>query len=191
MVKLEAVRASNKALVKKQFITAVFVGGTSGIGENAVRALSSTHATSGKGLRVYIVGRNDTAAKSIIAECRKACPSGEFHFVRASDLSSIREVDRVCREISDAEEATTTTGKLACIDLLVMSQALFAFGGRLQQQGTDIRTHITSLRSLLLTFTEQRPARDWKGLYLCSTTPACASSPSCSLYFSSLHFLGA
>jgi NAD(P)-dependent dehydrogenase (short-subunit alcohol dehydrogenase family) len=145
MVKLEAVRACNRALVKKQFITAVFVGGTSGIGENAVRALSFIHGTSGKGLRVYIVGRNETAAKTIISECIETCPTGEFHFMRASDLSSIREVDGVCREIINAEEAATT-GKPACIDLLVMSQAIFAFGGKLQRQGTDIHTHITSLR---------------------------------------------
>jgi NAD(P)-dependent dehydrogenase (short-subunit alcohol dehydrogenase family) len=145
MVKLEPVRACNRALVKKQFITAVFVGGTSGIGENAVRALSSIHGTSGKGLRVYIVGRNDKAAKTIIAECKKVCPTGEFHFVRASDLSSMQEVDRACKEIIDAEEAATT-GKPACVDLLVMSQALFAFGGKLQRQGTNIRTQITSFR---------------------------------------------
>jgi hypothetical protein len=73
---------------------------------------------------VYIVGRNEAAANTIIAECRKACPAGEFHFVRASDLSSLREVDRVCKEIVNAEEASAA-GKSAFVDLLVMTQAFF------------------------------------------------------------------
>jgi len=144
MVQLDVVQACNNALVKKQSVTAVFVGGTSGIGEYAVRALASTHGTSGSGLRVYIVGRNEVAANTIIAECREVCPAGEFHFVRASDLSSLREVDRVCKEIVNAEEANAI-GKSACVDLLVMTQAFFAFGGRLERQGTDICTNITPL----------------------------------------------
>ncbi|KAJ8099520.1 putative oxidoreductase ENV9 [Lipomyces tetrasporus] len=136
MVHLDAVRACNKALVKRQSITAVFVGGTSGIGEYAARALASTHGTSGRGLRMYIVGRNEAAANTVIAECREACPAGKFYFVPASDLSSLREVDRVCRQIVNAEEASAA-GKSASIDLLVMSQAMFAFGGRLGQQETS------------------------------------------------------
>lgn len=143
MVKLNLVRASNKALVKKQPITAVFVGGTSGIGEYAVRALALTHGASGRGLRVYIVGRNETAATTIIADCRRVCPAGDFHFVRAADLSSLREVDRVCKAITDAEEASVT-GNPACVDLLVMTQAYFAFGGRLERQGTAIHLHSLS-----------------------------------------------
>lgn len=144
MVQLDVVRACNDALVKKQSVTAVFVGGTSGIGEFSARSLASMHGTSGHGLRVYIVGRNETAAKKIIADCRKACPAGEFHFVHASDLASLREVDRVCKEIVRAEEASAA-GKLACIDLLVLSQAYFAFGGKLARQGIDIYAIITLL----------------------------------------------
>ncbi|KAK9427027.1 putative oxidoreductase ENV9 [Lipomyces doorenjongii] len=136
MVQLDVVRACNNALVKRQSVTGVFVGGTSGIGEYSVRALASTHGTSGCGLRVYIVGRNEAAANTIIAECKKSCPVGEFHFVRASDLASLREVDRVCKEIVNAEEASAA-GKPACVDLLVMTQALFAFGGRLERQETS------------------------------------------------------
>lgn len=135
MVQLDVVRACNNALVKRQSVTAVFVGGTSGIGEYAVRALASTHGTCGRGLRVYIIGRNEAAANTIIVECRKACPAGEFLFVRASDLSSLREVDRVCKEIVNAEEARAS-GKSACVDLLVMTQAFFSFGGRLERHET-------------------------------------------------------
>lgn len=135
MVRLDVVRACDKALVKKQSVTAVFVGGTSGIGEYTLRALASTHGTSGHGLRVYLVGRNETAAKTIISDCQKTCPAAEFHFVRASDLASLREVDRVCKEIISAEEARAAI-KSACVDLLVLTQAYFAFGGKLERQGT-------------------------------------------------------
>ncbi|KAK9365293.1 hypothetical protein V1509DRAFT_633511 [Lipomyces kononenkoae] len=136
MVQLDVVQACNKALVNKQTVTAVFVGGTSGIGENAVRSLASTHGTSGRGLRVYIVGRNEKAANTIIADCNKTCPPGEFKFVRANDLSSLRDVDRVCNEIVNAEEARAV-GKPACIDLLVLTQAYFAFGKELEHQETS------------------------------------------------------
>jgi NAD(P)-dependent dehydrogenase (short-subunit alcohol dehydrogenase family) len=135
MVQLDVIRACGNALVKKQPVTAVFVGGTSGIGEYALRALASTHGSSGQGLRVYLVGRNETAAKTIMADCRKECPAGEFHFVRASDLASLREVDRVCKEILSTEEASAAGRKPACVDLLVLSQAYFAFGGKLERQG--------------------------------------------------------
>lgn len=144
MVQMNIVRACNHALVSKQPITAVFVGGTSGIGEYAVRALASTHGSSGRGLRVYIVGRNEAAATTIIADCQEACPAGEFHFVPATDLAYLREVDRVCKNIVNTEEASAK-GKPACVDLLVMTQAFFAFGERLKRQGTPIMsTHVVT-----------------------------------------------
>lgn len=144
MVQLDVVRAYGNTLVKTQSVTAVFVGGTSGIGEYSLRALASMHGTSGRGLRVYLVGRKEMAAKTIIADCQKACPTGEFHFVHASDLASLREVNRVCSEIVSMEEANEA-GKLACVDLLVLTQAHFAFGGKLERQGTVIYINITSL----------------------------------------------
>ncbi|KAK9311238.1 hypothetical protein V1522DRAFT_415018 [Lipomyces starkeyi] len=57
-----------------------FVGGTSDVGKYTVRAMASTHGTSGRALRVYIAGRNEAAANTIVAECRKACPAGEIAF---------------------------------------------------------------------------------------------------------------
>ncbi|KAK9351241.1 hypothetical protein V1505DRAFT_371691 [Lipomyces doorenjongii] len=42
MVELDVVQACNKALVNKQTVTAVIVGGSSGIRENAVLSLAST-----------------------------------------------------------------------------------------------------------------------------------------------------
>lgn len=143
MVQLDVVRACEKELINKQSITAVFVGGTSGIGEYSLRALAALHGSSGHGLRVYLVGRNQNAANTIIADCRRLCPTGDFNFVRASDLASLREVDRVCKEITTSVE--DSAGQSVSIDLLVMSQAFFAFGSKLNRQGTGISTVVTSL----------------------------------------------
>ena len=76
MVQLDVVRACGEALVNKQSVTAVFVGGTSGVGEYSLRALAALHGLSGHGLRVYHIGRNLTAANKIIADCKRACPVG-------------------------------------------------------------------------------------------------------------------
>jgi hypothetical protein len=135
MVQLSTVRACNADLVKNHHITAVFVGGTSGIGEYTMRALASTVGTSGSGLRAYIVGRNQKAADTIIADCRKVCPTGDFRFVKAKDLSLIQDVDRVCQDITSMEEARKPDGGTPCIDLLVLTQAWFAFGGKLERIG--------------------------------------------------------
>jgi len=135
MVQLSIVRAFNEDLVKNHHITAVFVGGTSGIGEYTMRALASTVGSSGRGLRAYIVGRNQRSADTIIADCRKMCPTGDYRFIKAKDLSLLQDVDRVCQEITSMEEGLKPEGGKACIDLLVLTQAWFAFGGKLERIG--------------------------------------------------------
>jgi len=126
-IPLDTVRATNAEFVKRQPLVAVFVGGTSGIGEYSVLALARTHGTSGKGLRVYIVGRNERAAERTFEECRRVCPSGNFEFVKANDLALMKDVDDVCARLIKAEE--TASGK-AKIDILVMTQAYLAFEPR-------------------------------------------------------------
>lgn len=130
MVKLYVVRAANAALIKTQPLVAVFVGGTSGICEYTLRALAATHADVGKGLRVYIVGRNASAAGAIISDCLHICPTGQFRFVQAKDLALLRDVDRVCSDIIKNEESEGTNGGNPRVDLLVMSQACAIFGPR-------------------------------------------------------------
>ena len=126
MVKLDIVRKSNAGFVQSHPLVAVFVGGTSGIGEFTLRALAKTHGRQGKGLRAYIVGRNVAAAEKIIADCTGLCPSGQFRFVKAADLSLLKDVDRVCAEVAELEEkeSAASSGK-ARIDILVMSQHYF------------------------------------------------------------------
>ena len=125
MVQIDVVRASIASLVKSRPLVAVFVGGTSGIGEFTIQALATTHGTDGKGLRVYIVGRNTSAAEKTIAECRGICPGGEFVFVKANDLSLLGDVDRVCSEIIELEEKNKADSEVPKIDILVMSQHYF------------------------------------------------------------------
>jgi NAD(P)-dependent dehydrogenase (short-subunit alcohol dehydrogenase family) len=119
MVKLEAVRSANAALVQRQPLVAVFFGGTSGIGHYTLRALAAAEGKGGKGLRAYIVGRKAQIADSIIAECRILCPDGEFIFIKVDDLSLMKEVDRVCADIIQQEESKTKTPR---IDYLMVSQ---------------------------------------------------------------------
>ena len=126
MVKIDLVRSCNSTLVKSHPLVAVFVGGTSGIGEYTIRALAATHASQGKGLRVYIVGRNAAAAEKTISDCLKKCPTGQFQFVQAKDLALLKDVDRVCAEITRLEnENENANGETPRVDLLVMSQATF------------------------------------------------------------------
>jgi NAD(P)-dependent dehydrogenase (short-subunit alcohol dehydrogenase family) len=140
MVNLSTVRASNGALFAQSPITAIVVGGASGIGEYVVRGIAATHGQSGRGLRLYIVGRNEDGAKAIIASCGAVCPSAEFRFIKANDLSLLCDVDRVCKEIVEAEdEEAAKGGRNRRIDLLVMTQALFAFGKGLEHRCECIR----------------------------------------------------
>lgn len=119
MVKLDAVRSANKALVQKQPLVGVFFGGTSGIGHYTLRELSKASAKGGKGFRAYIVGRKAQAAEEIISECSGIYPEGQFKFIKAEDVSLIADVDRICAEIIQLEEKE---GNDARIDYLMVSQ---------------------------------------------------------------------
>ncbi|KAK4941277.1 hypothetical protein LTR10_018813 [Elasticomyces elasticus] len=136
-VSLSTVQASNAAFLESvtEPIVGVFVGGNSGVSEYALRALVSTTASVSKkkghapDLRLYIVGRNAKAADAIISDCRKLVPSAKLTFVKAEDLSLIKDVDRVCNEIVSMEKAESpnTTPR---IDLLYMSQGGIITGVR-------------------------------------------------------------
>lgn len=124
---LEAVRAANAALLAKRSLVAVFPGGTSGIGEFTVRALAR-HAAKGQGARIYLVGRNQKAADTIAADYASH-KNVQFRFVKADDLSLLKDVDRCCEEITRLETEDSKEGP-AHIDLLVMSHADLYFGGK-------------------------------------------------------------
>jgi NAD(P)-dependent dehydrogenase (short-subunit alcohol dehydrogenase family) len=131
MVKLSTVRSCNAELVKAHPVVAVVIGGTSGIGEHTLQALAASHSDVGKGLRMYIVGRKEASGERVKAECIKTCPAADVRFIRATDLSLLKNVDQLCTEIISSEEAEAKkTGALARIDFLVMSHAIMYFDGR-------------------------------------------------------------
>ncbi|THY15916.1 hypothetical protein D6C85_05258 [Aureobasidium pullulans] len=138
-ISLQNAIAQNDKWVSSRSLTAVFVGGTSGIGEYTLRSLAAHYGKSSQSLSLYLVGRNNDAASRIFNDCRKLCPSGRFTFVKASDLSLIRDVDSASDEIKKlVGDASTEKGTAACIDFLVMSHADLHIGGRREtKEGLD------------------------------------------------------
>lgn len=110
MVALENVEKSNSQLAKvyPEGLVAVFAGATSGIGEIALR--NFVQHTSKP--RVYIIGRSQEACDRIGVDLKNINPRGKYIFMR-SDLSLLRNVDDVCKEIKTKEST---------INVLFMSQ---------------------------------------------------------------------
>ena len=101
MVSLSDVQSSNAqiATALPSGLVAVFVGGTSGIGEYSLKEFAR-HA---RKPRVYFVGRSQEAGDRIARECRELNAEGEFIFIKA-DVSLLKAVDDVCREIKRKEK---------------------------------------------------------------------------------------
>lgn len=133
MVKLPAVTTANKALAT-QPIVYVGMGATSGINLFALQALVSAFAAQGqqgKGLRAYIVGRKPEDGKKIIDECLKQCPKAIMHYVVASDLSLLSEVDKASKEIEKLEKLEESNGNgKARVDILIASPSPVLFQPR-------------------------------------------------------------
>ncbi len=117
MVTLTEVIASNKRITSTfpNGLVAVFVGGTSGVGEYTVKKFAKYTSTLIS--RVYIVGRSQEAADRILADCRLLSPGSKFEFIKA-DVSLLKEVDQVCKYIKSKESK---------INILFLTQASMAF----------------------------------------------------------------
>ncbi|KAL2060993.1 hypothetical protein VTL71DRAFT_9045 [Oculimacula yallundae] len=101
MVALDIVHASNARLRELgPGLVALFVGGTSGVGEYTLKAFVK-HTDSP---RVYLVGRSETAADRIIKECEGLNKDGKVEFIKA-DVSELAEVDRACKAIQQKEKS--------------------------------------------------------------------------------------
>lgn len=170
MVTYPTVTATNVAFIKKQPLTAVFVGATNGIGEFTVRELCKTHGHDGPGLRIIIVGRNEKAAHQIMTECKSLCSAVEFHFVQGGDISLLHSVDKACDGIKDLLESKN----FPSIDMLVMTQGKVEFGPRIGEI-MDTSFH------LVHQYTDDSKTRKIVLINRCpcSTTRACASSTTC------------
>lgn len=130
MVAIIDVRDANVKLVNSQPLIAVFVGGTSGIGDYTVRELVKAHTNNGDGLRIYLIGRKPEAAEAIFADCRRTHDKGEYHFVKAADLSLLRNVDEAAAEVMKHLQDTPAADGEPRIDLLCMSQGGLYLNGR-------------------------------------------------------------
>jgi NADP-dependent 3-hydroxy acid dehydrogenase YdfG len=101
MVALDIVKASNATLPKELLpdLVAVFVGGTSGIGEITLKLLAKQVIRP----KIYIVGRSAEAAARIIAECRTLNPDGEYIFIQKS-LNLLGDADALADDIKGREK---------------------------------------------------------------------------------------
>ncbi|MCJ1385007.1 hypothetical protein MMC17_008125 [Xylographa soralifera] len=116
-VPLDTVRAQNaelKSLNAGQ--VGVFVGGTAGIGEFALKAFAQRTTNP----KIYIVGRNGAAAATITEQVKVLNPESEVVFIKA-DTSLIKNVDAVCKEIQSKEDK---------INFLFLTTGYLAFDGR-------------------------------------------------------------
>ncbi|MCJ1317639.1 hypothetical protein MMC15_002964 [Xylographa vitiligo] len=90
----------------------VFVGGTAGIREFALKAFAQRTTDP----KIYIVGRNGTAAATIAEQVKELNPESEVVFIKA-DTSLLANVDAVCKEIQSKEDMVNflfvTTGSVS------------------------------------------------------------------------------
>jgi NAD(P)-dependent dehydrogenase (short-subunit alcohol dehydrogenase family) len=121
MPNLSIIRSAIAELPNGPPLVVALTGGTTGIGSYVAKALATAYAKDGSKLRVYIVGRNATRAASVIADSQSISPGSEWHFVQATDLALISEVDRACAEIIRQETEASFHGGPARLDLLYMS----------------------------------------------------------------------
>ncbi|KAL9095083.1 MAG: hypothetical protein Q9165_002686 [Trypethelium subeluteriae] len=110
MVSFSEVQSSNSRISSTfpSGLVAIFVGATSGIGEYTLKQF----AKYARRPRVYFLGRSQDAGDRIAGECKEVNPEGTYQFIKA-DVSSICEVDNVCRSVASQEQA---------INLLFLSQ---------------------------------------------------------------------
>lgn len=118
MVDLDKIQSSNDQIPTSypEGLVAVFAGATAGIGETSLREF--TRHTSKP--RIYTIGRSQEACNRLDADLKQVNPAGQYVFIR-SDVSLLRNVDDVCRQISSKETA---------INILFMSQGTLNFSRR-------------------------------------------------------------
>ncbi|KAI1853012.1 hypothetical protein JX265_012768 [Neoarthrinium moseri] len=100
MVSLAQIRASNAKLATTlpPGLVAVFAGATSGIGEASLKQFAENTCRP----RIYFLGRSEESGTRIRAELQRLNAGGEYHYISV-DISLLRSVDDVCREIKEKE----------------------------------------------------------------------------------------
>ncbi|KAG9003945.1 hypothetical protein FRB90_011083, partial [Tulasnella sp. 427] len=113
---LSQVRASNASVTWPYRPTAVFVGGTSGIGEFTAKSLAE--ATKGNA-HIIIVGRSLPKAEKIIASFPKS-PNARYEFVQCDVLdmkNTVSAANEIKRKVPEGG-----------LNYLVLSQGIWPFG---------------------------------------------------------------
>ncbi|KAF3037101.1 hypothetical protein E8E12_006077 [Didymella heteroderae] len=123
MPNLQTIRAGISALPQGRPLVVALVGATTGIGSYVAKTWATTFAKDGSKLRVYIVGRNAARAEVLLKYGRDTSPGSDWRFVQVSDLSLIKEVDRVSEIILQQEKHSPFAGGPARLDALYLSQA--------------------------------------------------------------------
>lgn len=116
MVSLAEVEASNANASKTlpAGLVAVFAGATSGIGEASLKSFTK-HTVRPK---IYFIGRSQESGDRILKELKEINADGEYNFIKA-DMSLLKNVDDVCRDIKKKETA---------INVLFLSQGTLKLG---------------------------------------------------------------
>lgn len=121
MVQYSEIQESNREFSNTSRATpfvAVFVGGTSGIGKNTIKALVSTNAS----LKIYLIGRKSAESRMMpfIEELQTINPDAKVAWLEG-EVSLLSETKRVCEIIQSNESH---------IDLLFLSTGYAPFGPR-------------------------------------------------------------
>jgi hypothetical protein len=132
-IPLTDVRVSNAALQYTPPLVTLFVGGTSGISESTLRALSKNAPDS----RIYIIGRSEEAAQKISSEVPNV------NFLKAN-VDLISEVDRVCDIIKEKEKV---------LNCLMMTCGIGSLKGRTETvEGIDRKMALHYYSRMRFTF---------------------------------------
>jgi len=99
-ITIEQIRASNAQIgsTLPSGTVAVFAGATSGIGETSLKQFAKNTVKP----RIYFLGRSQSSGDRIRDELEALNPEGEYFFLSV-DVSLLRAVDDVCREIKMRE----------------------------------------------------------------------------------------
>ncbi|KAL2858454.1 hypothetical protein BJY01DRAFT_256644 [Aspergillus pseudoustus] len=123
MADMQSVHQNNAALNEYgPGLVAVFVGGTSGIGESTAHAFVR-HALNP---HVYLIGQNAEQAAKIIKEMQEANPWALVRFLK-KDISLLGDVNDACKEIQERHNE---------VNILFMSPGV-SKGGYRTQEGLD------------------------------------------------------
>ncbi|TFK38846.1 hypothetical protein BDQ12DRAFT_604984 [Crucibulum laeve] len=126
MPSLSVVRAANAAYSPSYPPTAIFVGGTSGIGQAMAEAFGNY--TKGNG-RIIIIGRNRASAEAILSKLPPSKIPGAPHEFVQCDLTLMRNVEKATKDL---------LARVPKVNYLVMSPGIMTMSGRDEtEEGID------------------------------------------------------